>query len=110
MLERRNFLVGVTALICAPAVVRAQFLMPVKIWKTPLIKVGNNLLCNGAEININEYPDLFNILGKNYGGSDNQFNLPDLNMKDIDLSLVVHKIGYCITPQGMILSQIIEGY
>jgi hypothetical protein len=117
MLERRNFLIGATALIFAPAVVRAQSLMPVKIWKTPLIKIGDNLLCNGAEVNVNEYPYLFSALGNTYGGSDNKFNLPDFSQQNLqsdrwinwrDSPLVKNRIGYLITPQGMILNSVLN--
>ncbi len=32
MLERRRFLAGLTGLICAPAIVRAASIMPVRPW------------------------------------------------------------------------------
>lgn len=34
--------------------------------------------CNGARLNTNDYPDLFNAIGYTYGGSDTSFNLPDI--------------------------------
>ena len=36
------------------------------------------LLCDGSTLNKNEYLDLFNVIGYTYGGSDNEFKLPDL--------------------------------
>lgn len=35
MLERRKFLAGLTGLICAPAIVRASSIMPVRGWVEP---------------------------------------------------------------------------
>ena len=34
--------------------------------------------CNGATLNRNDYPDLFNAIGYTYGGSNTSFNLPDI--------------------------------
>ena len=39
------------------------------------------LLCDGSTLNKNEYLDLFNVIGYTYGGSDNEFKLPDLRDK-----------------------------
>lgn len=41
------------------------------------------LLCNGASINKNTYPELFSVIGYRHGGSGNNFNLPDLRGKMI---------------------------
>ena len=46
------------------------------------------LPCDGRTLNKNEYLDLFNVIGYTYGGSDNEFKLPDLR----ELTLV----GACI--------------
>ena len=57
------------------------------VYNTPLGSIiafsGNNipvgfLLCDGSTLNKNEYLDLFNVIGYTYGGSDNEFKLPDL--------------------------------
>ncbi len=36
------------------------------------------LLCNGSSVSKNTYPALFSAIGYTYGGSGNNFNLPDL--------------------------------
>ena len=36
------------------------------------------LFCDGRTLNKNEYLDLFNIIGYTYGGSNDEFKLPDL--------------------------------
>ena len=57
------------------------------VYNTPLGSIiafsGNDipvgfLLCDGSTLNKNEYLDLFNVIGYTYGGSDNEFKLPDL--------------------------------
>ena len=35
MTHRRNFLIGIVSLIAAPAVVRADALMPIRVWARP---------------------------------------------------------------------------
>jgi hypothetical protein len=37
ILSRRGFLAGLGSLLAAPAVVRAEALMPIKVWRPPLI-------------------------------------------------------------------------
>ena len=62
------------------------------VYNTPLGSIiafsGNNipvgfLLCDGSTLNKNEYLDLFNVIGYTYGGSDNEFKLPDLRERFI---------------------------
>ena len=36
------------------------------------------LLCNGSSYKTTDYPELFNIIGYTYGGSDDTFNVPNL--------------------------------
>jgi microcystin-dependent protein len=36
------------------------------------------LLCNGASIQANIYVNLYNVIGYTYGGSGNNFNVPDM--------------------------------
>ena len=36
------------------------------------------LMCNGNSVNSTNYQDLFNVIGHTYGGSGDNFNLPDL--------------------------------
>lgn len=39
------------------------------------------LLCNGQSVSKTVYPDLFNVIGYNYGGSGANFNLPNLQSR-----------------------------
>ncbi len=39
------------------------------------------LICDGTSKNKNTYPELFNVIGYRYGGSDPNFNLPDYTNK-----------------------------
>ncbi len=36
------------------------------------------MLCDGSELNVAEYPELFSVIGYKFGGSDDIFKLPDL--------------------------------
>ena len=36
------------------------------------------LLCNGYSLNVSEYPTLFSIIGYKYGGSNDTFNIPNI--------------------------------
>jgi microcystin-dependent protein len=36
------------------------------------------LLCDGSPLNIADYNELYNAIGKNHGGTDSSFNLPDI--------------------------------
>jgi microcystin-dependent protein len=42
---------------------------------------NNYLLCDGSSISTTDYPDLFNLIGYTYGGSGNNFNLPNFESK-----------------------------
>jgi microcystin-dependent protein len=39
------------------------------------------LLCDGRSLSVNDYPDLFELIGYNFGGSGNTFNIPDSRNK-----------------------------
>lgn len=51
------------------------------------------LLCNGASVSKNTYPELFSAIGYRHGGSGNNFNLPDLRGKMILGVNSSHAIG-----------------
>lgn len=36
------------------------------------------LLCDGSALSISDYPKLYAVIGKKFGGTDTTFNLPDL--------------------------------
>ena len=40
------------------------------------------LECNGQSLSTSEHEVLYSLLGNNYGGDSNNFNLPDLRPKD----------------------------
>lgn len=39
---------------------------------------GDWLICDGRLLNASEFPELFQLMGQRYGGSGDQFALPDL--------------------------------
>ena len=84
--SRRSFITGLTGLIAAPAIVRAQSLMPVRVvkWSPPLIeKYPGWFVLNGAEVSRERYRKLFVMLGTRWGPGDGSttFNLPDLEAR-----------------------------
>lgn len=95
-LDRRSF---VRALIAAPAIVRIGALMalPRAPWP-PLIRMGDLLVCNGALVRVQDYPELFDVIGQTYGGiPDVCFRLPDLNPSPVaDMALGWTPTGYAI--------------
>jgi hypothetical protein len=105
ILPRRGFLVGLASLLAAPAVVRAEALMPIKVWRPPINLFLSGyygiemVALNGAELKVADFPDLFDQLGYKYGGSGGHFRLPDESGKarlpnriDVDPSISVRKL------------------
>lgn len=86
-LSRRGFLLGLGAALAAPAIVRAEIIMPVrKVVLPPPIPPGRSLAlgwlpCDGREVSSFAYPDLFDVIGRQYGGSAwlKTFKVPDMN-------------------------------
>ena len=76
IIPRRGFLVGLASLLAAPAVVRAEALMPIKVWRPPLRWRDGYLVLNGAELKISDFPDLFDAFGHHFGGQGATFRLP----------------------------------
>jgi hypothetical protein len=62
-LPRRAFLKGLVGLIAAPAVVKAENLMPIVVWRPPVVRREGWVLYNGATLKAAEFPDLFNYFG-----------------------------------------------
>jgi hypothetical protein len=77
ILSRRGFLAGLSSLLAAPAVVRAEALMPIKVWRPPLIWRDGLIACNGVELAAKDFPDLFTIFGHTQGGCGPKFRLAD---------------------------------
>lgn len=46
-----------------------------------LIAPNGWLICNGQSLSKNDYLDLFNVIEYNYGGENDNFNIPNLNGK-----------------------------
>ena len=42
MMRRRNFLIGIASLIAAPAIVRAEAMMPIAVWRPTFYKCGGH--------------------------------------------------------------------
>lgn len=51
------------------------------------------LLCDGSSVDKNDYPELFEAIGYRHGGSDDNFNLPDLRGRMIIGVSGSHAIG-----------------
>lgn len=49
----------------------------VLIWPSNNIPAAYHL-CDGSSLSSDDYPELYAVLGHTYGGSGNQFNLPDM--------------------------------
>ena len=43
------------------------------------------LLCNGASYSTTDYPDLFAVIGYTFGGSENNFNVPNYKGKFLQM-------------------------
>lgn len=41
-------------------------------------KFTDSLICDGSEVNVSDYEELWGVIGYKYGGSDTVFNLPNL--------------------------------
>jgi hypothetical protein len=88
--SRRGFLIGLGAVIAAPAIVRAESLMRIKAPpKLVITDIGEPwvipapegwLPCYGQQLSRSRYADLFRAIGTTFGHGDmvTTFNLPDL--------------------------------
>lgn len=86
MTSRRGFLLGIGAVLAAPAIVKAESLMKIAVLRE---SVDAGLLrsawpqwlrCDGRAVSRTTYPELFKAIGSVYGAGDGRttFNLPDL--------------------------------
>lgn len=84
MTSRRSFLLGLGATLAAPAIVRAEVLMPVRrlIVPSPLeaLAAQGMLPCDGRLISRKIYGELYAVIGSLYGEGDGKdtFQLPNL--------------------------------
>jgi hypothetical protein len=85
--SRRGFLGGLIASIAAPAVVHAANLMPISVFKlrhASPSSVPGWFQCDGGLLRCDQYPELFNVIGKMYGGDGvTTFAVPDLRGRAI---------------------------
>jgi Phage Tail Collar Domain len=109
ILSRRGFLAGLSSLLAAPAVVRAEALMPIKVWRPPLIWRDGLIAANGVELAIADFPDLFTIFGYMHGGGGPKFRLYDYTPSNsmwyiaprvTDDEWPFMRQAYCMPPQS----------
>lgn len=43
------------------------------------------LVCNGRSLNISDYPELYDVIGEDFGGGEGQFNLPDYTSRVVGM-------------------------
>jgi hypothetical protein len=84
LFNRRNLLVGFGAVFAMPSIVRASSMM--RLPSPPLGRIPglrflgpDYLLCNGALLPADLFPELYKSIGNAYGGTkDISFRLPDV--------------------------------
>jgi hypothetical protein len=97
ILSRRGFLAGLGSLLAAPAVVRAEALMPIKVWWPPLIWRDGLIACNGVELAVADFPDLFTLFGYMHGGCGPKFRLHDYSREPKNTSNIMWYIAPRVT-------------
>jgi len=105
ILPRRDFLKGLIGLVAAPAVVKAEFLMPVKVWRPPLVWRDGMIACNGVELAIADFPDLFTIFGYSHGGCGPKFRLTDYALAAYNTDNTLWYLAPCVTDEWPFLRQ-----
>jgi microcystin-dependent protein len=53
----------------------------IRLWPSNVLTQqgsGNWIICDGRSLDKNDYPELFLVIGYNFGGSGDDFNIPDL--------------------------------
>lgn len=89
---RRSFIANIAAALAAPAIVRAESLMPLWVPKPALIipeVIPGFLPADGRLLNVASYRMLFEALGHAYGGDGDQFRVPDLRARQVVQSRIV---------------------
>lgn len=66
--------------MAAPAIVRADALMaiPRRPWPPFLLRADGRLVCNGALLRAQDFPELYSVIGTSFGGTDSTFRLPEV--------------------------------
>lgn len=121
MIARRGFITGLASLVAAPAIVKAEFIMPARsiarlddAW----CPVGM-IPCDGRVLSRAAYRGLFEVIGTTFGAGDahKTFNLPDMRGRvaprvrgmqfststsvNVRYVIAAHPLG--VTPLGAVL-------
>ena len=84
MIQRRTFLIGLGAAFAAPSIIPIRHLMQLprprlEVIAGPRFLTPDFLACDGVEIPVSRFPDLYAVLGNTYGGTPGMtFQLPVL--------------------------------
>lgn len=90
-MSRRSMLAGFLSTLAAPAVVKADMLMPIRMWRygpRPVVLADGILLCNGAEVERSAFPELFRLMGTRFGDGDGKYTFLIPNSKQSVMGLV----------------------
>lgn len=99
---RRGLLLGAASLLAAPAIVRAEFIMPVR---RIIVPTSAWLVCDGRALSRHIYPELYRVLGQTYGGNGDTFRIPLLPVRDgIRSEIRTEKSDAPWMPVGIILN------
>jgi microcystin-dependent protein len=103
----RDQSVGVIGVTSLPAQTSPWSPGDVKTTFRNTVESGGWLFCEGQTLNKNTYPDLFNAIGYLFGGSGNNFNLPDGRGRSLvglgqGIGLTNRNVGYFGTEQLLI--------
>lgn len=58
------------------------------------------LICNGRMLNVEDYPELYEIIGTNFGGGEGEFRLPDFTSRVIGMFGVSAVVGSGLTTRS----------
>jgi microcystin-dependent protein len=58
------------------------------------------LICNGRMLNVEDYPELYEIIGTNFGGGEGEFRLPDFTSRVIGMFGVSAVAGSGLTTRS----------
>lgn len=113
-LSRRSMLSGFLSSLAAPAIVKADMLMPISVWRygpRPIILADGILLCNGAEVERSMFPELFSMMGTRYGEGNGKttFLIPHVPARGF--SETIPPMGLVVSGQANIkLGNIGQGF
>lgn len=126
MTSRRGFLMGLGAALAAPAIVRAELIMPVRSLVKPAAPSIGDIVsktmaglepwlpCDGRALSRAVYAELFQVIGTTYGAPDaDTFNLPAMpqtimkgpypDSPSVALGPIIRAASGDIAPAGMLV-------